>query len=86
MRGWGGRAHPNGSSPLRGRRRNCHRIFHSFLPAPMGSRNRKGRWYGDPASGLKILFGIVEDRCPVKDNLQNSTPVSVAVEKEYNVS
>ena len=29
---------------------------------------------------------IVEDRCPVKDNLQNSTPVSIAVEKEYNVS
>ena len=29
---------------------------------------------------------IVEDRCPVKDNLQNSTPISIAVEKEYNIS
>ncbi|MFP4845094.1 OsmC family protein [Winogradskyella sp. PE311] len=28
---------------------------------------------------------IVEDRCPVKDNLQNKTPISIAVEKEYNV-
>jgi uncharacterized OsmC-like protein len=27
---------------------------------------------------------IVEERCPVKDNLQNKTPVRVAVEKEYN--
>lgn len=27
---------------------------------------------------------IVEKRCPVKDNLQNSTPISIAVEKEYN--
>jgi len=29
---------------------------------------------------------IVEDRCPVKDNLQNKTPVTIAVEKQYNVS
>jgi uncharacterized OsmC-like protein len=27
---------------------------------------------------------IVEERCPVKDNLQNNTPVTIAVEKEYN--
>lgn len=27
---------------------------------------------------------IVEERCPVKDNLQNNTPISIAVEKEYN--
>ncbi|WP_296385818.1 OsmC family protein [Winogradskyella sp.] len=27
---------------------------------------------------------IVEERCPVKDNLQNKTPVTIAVEKEYN--
>ena len=27
---------------------------------------------------------IVEERCPVKDNLQNNTPVKIAVEKEYN--
>ncbi|NRB60191.1 MAG: OsmC family protein [Winogradskyella sp.] len=29
---------------------------------------------------------IVEERCPVKDNLQNNTPISIAVEKEYHVS
>jgi len=28
---------------------------------------------------------IIEQRCPVKDNLQNSTPVKIAVEKEYNL-
>ncbi len=27
---------------------------------------------------------IVEKRCPVKDNLQNSTPVKVALEKQYS--
>ncbi|OIQ23128.1 OsmC family protein [Lacinutrix sp. MedPE-SW] len=29
---------------------------------------------------------IVEERCPVRDNLYNKTPVKIAVEKEYNVS
>ena len=29
---------------------------------------------------------IVEQRCPVKDNLQNSTPVKIGVEKEYNLT
>ena len=28
---------------------------------------------------------IVEERCPVKDNLQNITPVKIGVEKEYNL-
>ncbi|HXJ98460.1 MAG TPA: OsmC family protein [Gelidibacter sp.] len=28
---------------------------------------------------------IVQDRCPVKDNLTNSTPVKVSVEKQYAV-
>lgn len=28
---------------------------------------------------------IVQDRCPVKDNLTNSTPVKVSVEKQYVV-
>ena len=28
---------------------------------------------------------IVEDRCPVKDNLTNSTPVTVSTEKLYTV-
>ena len=26
---------------------------------------------------------IVEDRCPVKDNLQQATPLKISVEKEY---
>ncbi|GAA4245962.1 OsmC family protein [Winogradskyella damuponensis] len=26
---------------------------------------------------------IVEERCPVKDNLQNETPLKISVEKEY---
>lgn len=29
---------------------------------------------------------IVQDRCPVKDNLTNMTPVHVRVEKQYSVS
>jgi uncharacterized OsmC-like protein len=29
---------------------------------------------------------IVEERCPVKDNLQNNTPVKIAVEKEYTTT
>lgn len=29
---------------------------------------------------------IVQERCPVKDNLTNSTPVHVSVEKQYVVS
>lgn len=29
---------------------------------------------------------IVQERCPVKDNLTNSTPVNVSVEKQYVVS
>ena len=28
---------------------------------------------------------IVQERCPVKDNLTNSTPVHVSVEKQYEV-
>jgi len=28
---------------------------------------------------------IVEERCPVKDNLQNITPVKIAVEKDYTL-
>ena len=27
---------------------------------------------------------IVEDRCPVRDNLQNSTPVRISLEKQFN--
>ena len=33
---------------------------------------------------LEKWLQLVEERCPVKDNLQNSTPVKIAVEKEYN--
>ncbi len=29
---------------------------------------------------------IVEERCPVKDNLQNSTPITLTVEKEYKTT
>jgi uncharacterized OsmC-like protein len=28
---------------------------------------------------------IIEERCPVRDNLQNNTPIKIAVEKEYNL-
>ncbi len=37
-----------------------------------------------PIETLTEWLQIVEERCPVKDNLQNKTPVRVAVEKEYN--
>jgi uncharacterized OsmC-like protein len=34
---------------------------------------------------LAAWLQIVEDRCPVKDNLQNKTQVKIAVEKEYKL-
>ena len=37
-----------------------------------------------PIETLTKWLQIVEERCPVKDNLQNKTPVRIAVEKEYN--
>jgi uncharacterized OsmC-like protein len=37
-----------------------------------------------PIETLTKWLQIVEERCPVKDNLQNTTPVRVSVEKEYN--
>ena len=33
---------------------------------------------------LSQWLKIVEDRCPVKDNLRNETPVRLSVEKVYN--
>lgn len=29
---------------------------------------------------------LVEERCPVRDNLANETPVKISVEKEYNLT
>jgi uncharacterized OsmC-like protein len=37
-----------------------------------------------PIETLTKWLQIVEERCPVKDNLQNKTPVCIAVKKEYN--
>jgi len=37
-----------------------------------------------PIETLTKWLQIVEERCPVKDNLQNKTPVRISVEKEYN--
>ena len=34
---------------------------------------------------LTTWLQIVEERCPVKDNLKNATPISISVEKEYNI-
>jgi uncharacterized OsmC-like protein len=33
---------------------------------------------------LSTWLTIVEERCPVKDNLNNKTPVKLSVEKVYN--
>ena len=33
---------------------------------------------------LSQWLKIVEDRCPVKDNLRNETPVRLSVEKVYS--
>lgn len=41
----------------------------------------------DTDASIEVLaewLQIVEERCPVKDNLQNNTPIKIAVEKEYN--
>ena len=35
-------------------------------------------------STLSKWLSIVEERCPVKDNLNNETPVRLSVEKVYN--
>jgi uncharacterized OsmC-like protein len=37
-----------------------------------------------PIETLTKWLQIIEERCPVKDNLQNTTPVCVSVEKVYN--
>lgn len=36
-----------------------------------------------PIETLVVWLRIVQERCPVKDNLTNSTPVRVSVEKQY---
>jgi len=41
----------------------------------------------DTDASIEVLakwLQIVEERCPVKDNLQNNTPIKIAVEKAYN--
>ena len=39
-----------------------------------------------PIEILAQWLKIVEERCPVRDNLINETPVKISVEKQYNVS
>jgi len=42
----------------------------------------------DTDADIEILtkwLQIVDQRCPVKDNLKNSTPVKIAVEKQYDL-
>ncbi len=39
-----------------------------------------------PIEILAKWLKIVEERCPVRDNLTNETPVKISVEKKYNVS
>ena len=38
-----------------------------------------------PIETLESWLKIVQDRCPVKDNLLNTTPVKVSVEKQYAI-
>ena len=38
-----------------------------------------------PIETLVSWLKIVQDRCPVKDNLLNTTPVKISVEKQYAI-
>ncbi|UPS90224.1 OsmC family protein [Bizionia sp. M204] len=38
-----------------------------------------------PIETLVTWLKIVQERCPVKDNLLNATPVSLEVEKQYTI-
>jgi uncharacterized OsmC-like protein len=68
---------------------NPNRFLGSSNEERAGFKSIKLHLIPDTDADIETLtrwLQIVEDRCPVKDNLQNSTPISIAVEKEYNVS
>ena len=67
---------------------NPQRFLGSSYKERAGFKSIKLNLVPDTDASIETLtkwLQIVEERCPVKDNLQNNTPVTIAVEKEYNM-
>ena len=66
---------------------NPNRFLGTSNKERAGFKSIKLNLIPDTNASIEVLaewLQIVEERCPVKDNLQNNTPISIAVEKEYN--
>ena len=68
---------------------NPERFFGSSFRERAGFKSIKLNLVPDTDADLATLaiwLERIEERCPVKDNLQNNTPVNIGLEKEFNVS
>jgi uncharacterized OsmC-like protein len=65
---------------------NPDRLFGTSNAERAGFKTIKLILIPETSAPIEILLKwlrIVQDRCPVKDNLLNSTPVNISVEKHY---
>ncbi|MCK0122864.1 OsmC family protein [Gelidibacter sp. F2691] len=67
---------------------NADRLFGISNEERAGFKNIELKLVPETSASIETLaewLRIVQDRCPVKDNLTNNTPVNVSVEKQYAV-
>lgn len=67
---------------------NSDRLFGISNDERAGFKNIELKLVPETNASIETLaewLRIVQDRCPVKDNLTNNTPVNVSVEKQYAV-
>lgn len=67
---------------------NADRLFGKPTDERAGFKKIDLKLIPETDASIEVLaewLRIVQDRCPVKDNLTNSTPVNVCVEKQYAV-
>jgi len=67
---------------------NSDRLFGISNEERAGFKNIELKLVPETSASIETLaewLRIVQDRCPVKDNLTNNTPVNVSVEKQYAV-
>ncbi|WP_027125771.1 OsmC family protein [Gelidibacter mesophilus] len=67
---------------------NADRLFGISTDERAGFKKIDLKLIPETDASIEVLaqwLRIVQDRCPVKDNLLNSTPVNVSVEKQYAV-
>lgn len=68
---------------------NPERFFGSSFKERAGFKSISLKLIPDTDADISTLakwLKIIEQRCPVKDNLQNGTPIKIGLEKEFNVS